>query len=128
MKRYARGAKWEYANDENTNLATLSKIVKTIKNKVFPVIEMFKSSPNILDQFEVNEMNKFHANWTKRTGVAIATTDIRFAWALTVIFENKNIEKAKQFANWALAQSYDGDDEWFGNKDFHRILKKNNAA
>jgi hypothetical protein len=98
LTQYARGEKWKYADDEATNLATLSKIIATIKNKAFPVIDKFKTTPNILDQFEVDDMNKFHANWIKRTGVSIATTDLRFAWAMTIILENKNIEKAKQFA------------------------------
>ena len=124
----AREEQWEYADDEATNLATLCKIVDTIKNQAFPVIQKFKSTPNILDQFEVTEMNKFHDNWTKRTGVFISTTDVRFAWAMTIIFENKNLEKAKQFARWALSQPDVGDEEWFGDKDFHRVLTKNKGA
>lgn len=128
LTRYARGERWEYADDEETNLATLSKIMDVIKNKAFPVIEKFKETPNILDQFEVTEMNKFHDNWTKRTGVFISTTDLRFAWAMTVTFENKNLPKAKQFAKWALSQMDNGDEEWFGNKDFQRVLMKNNCV
>jgi hypothetical protein len=73
-------------------------------------------------------MNRFHANWTRRTGIFISTTDLRFAWAMTIIYENKNLKKAKQFAKWALSQSDDSDVEWFGDKDFHRILTKNNSA
>jgi len=128
LTTYARGEKWEYADDEATNLATLSKIVDAIKTKAFPVIDKFKATPNILDQFEVTEMNKFHDNWAKKTGVFISTTDLRFAWAMTIIYENKNIEKAKQFAKWALSQSYNSDEEWFGDKDFHRVLTKNDGA
>jgi Domain of unknown function (DUF4304) len=128
LTRYASGEKWEYADDEATNLATLSKIIDTIKNKAFPVIDKFKSTPNIIDQFEVAEMNKFHANWTKKTGVSIATTDLRFAWAMTIILENKNLAKAKQFAKWALSQPDNSNTEWFGNKDFQRVLTRNNGA
>jgi len=128
LTTYARGEKWEYADDEATNLVTLSKIVDAIKSKAFPVIDKFKATPNILDKFGVTEMNKFHDNWTKRTGVFISTTDLRFAWAMTVIYENKNLKKAKQFAKWALSQSDDNDEEWFGDKDFHRVLTKNNGA
>ncbi len=124
---YARGEKWEYAYDEATNLGTLAKIVHTIKYKAFPVIERFTSTPNFLDKFEVSEMNKFHDYWTKRFGVSIATTDLRFAWAMTIIFENRNLEKAKQFANWALSLPENLNSDWFGNNDFHRVLKKNAA-
>jgi hypothetical protein len=128
LTSYARDEKWQYGDDEKTNLITLSKILGTIKDKAFPVIEKFKSTPNVLDQFEVSEMNKFHANWIKRTGVSILTTDLRFAWAITIIFENKDLEKAKQFARWALSQPDNSDREWFGNKDFERILAKNKDA
>lgn len=128
LTTYARGESWEYADDETTNLATLFKIVDAIKTKAFPVIDKFKATPNILDQFEVSEMNKFHDNLTKRLGTSIATTDLRFAWAMTLIFENKNLEKARQFAKWALSQPDNLNSDWFGNKDFHRVLTKNNGA
>lgn len=125
---YARGKKWEYADDEGTNIVTLSKILDTIKDNAFSVIDKFKAIPNVLDEFEVSEMNNFHGNLTKRLGVSIATTDLRFAWAMTIIFENKNLEKAKQFAKWALSQPDNLNLDWFGNKDFHRVLTKNNGA
>lgn len=128
LTTYARGEKWEYSDDEFTNLVTLSKIVDAIKAKAFPVIDKFKATPSILDQFQVSEMKKFHYNWTKRAGVFMSTTDLRFAWAMTVIYENKNLEKAKQFAQWALSQSEENDEEWFGDKDFNRVLTKNNGA
>lgn len=128
LTTYTRGERWKYAADEFTNLVTLAKIIEAIKAKAFPVIDRFKAIPSILDQFDVTEMNKFHDNWTRRTGVCIATTDSRFAWAMTVIYENKNLEKAKQFAKWALSKSNDDDEEWFGDKDFHRVLTKNNGA
>jgi hypothetical protein len=123
----ATDEKWEYADDEATNLVTLSKILDTIKDVAFRVIEKFKSAPSVLDQFEASEMNNFHANWKKKTGVSIATTDLRFAWAMTIIFKNKNPEKAKQFAKWAL-QPENIDSEWFGTKDFEKVLAKNNGA
>jgi hypothetical protein len=124
LTKFARGEKWEYNNDEATNLLTLSKIMDVIKNKAFPVIEKFKATPNILEQFEVTEMNKFHDNWGKRAGIFIATTDLRFAWAMTIIFENKNLQKAKEFAEWAVSHPDNSNTEWFGNKDFRRVLTK----
>lgn len=125
---YAKGEKWEYADEVATNLETLSKILNSIKGKAFPVIEMFKSKPSILDKFEVSNMNKFHNNWVQKTGVSIATTDLRFAWAMTIIYEAKNPEKSKQFAKWALSQPDNLDSDWFGNRDFQRVLSKSNGA
>jgi Domain of unknown function (DUF4304) len=126
LTRYARGEWWDYSDDEFTNLETLAKIVMSIKKKAFPVIEKFKTTPTILEQFDVSEMDNFHSQWAKKAGVSIATTDLRFAWAMTVIFENKNLFKAKQFANWFTSKVDDSDDDWFGNKDIARVIAKKN--
>ena len=128
LTEYPGGESWNYTDDEASNLMVLSKIIQAIKDKAFPVIEQFKVRPNILEQFEVAEMDNFHANWTKRTGVSIATTDIRFAWAMTIIFENKNLDRAKQFAKWGLSKPDNKNNGWFGSEDFSRILTKNNCA
>lgn len=124
----ARGESWKYSADEFTNLVTLKKIIDSIKEKAFSVIEKFKAKPNILETFEVSEMNNFHENWTKKTGVFISTTEFRFAWAMTIIFENKNLQKAQQFANWFLSNNTDNNDDWFGKQDIDRVLTKNNGA
>lgn len=125
---YARGEKWKFSEEEQTNLETLSVIIDTLKNKAFPVINQFKASPSILDQFDVTEMDKFHENWVKRTGVSVATADLRFAWAMTLIYEHKNLEKAKQFANWTVSEIDIMNSTWFATNDLKRILNKNNGA
>lgn len=125
---FARDKYWEYSDDEFANLMTLSKIVEAIKAIAFPVIDKFIEIPIFLDQFDVYEMNDFHNNMTKRLGTSISTTDLRFAWAMAIIFENKNLEKAIRFAKWALSQPDNRNSDWFGNKDFHRVLAKNNGA
>lgn len=116
--------KWKYADNEKANLETLSDIITTITQKVFPVIDKFKTSPNLLEEFEVSEMDDFHTNWTRKTGTLIATSDVRFAWAITVVFEYKDLQKAKQFANWALLQLDEDDKDWFGYDDLERVAKK----
>ena len=124
------GPSWEYADDEKTNLGTLDEILAVIKRVAFPVIDQFKASPSILELFEVNELNKFHKNWAKRTGVFMATTNERFAWAATLVLEKKNLTKAKEFAQWGLSQlqADEGEQEWFGNKDLKRVLAINYGA
>ena len=112
---HARGAEWSYSDSMEANLATLSEIIDTIKVKAFPVIDKFKATPNILDEFDISEMDQFHTNWTNKTGVSIATTDTRFGWAMTILFENKNLKKAKEFASWTLSHR-DNDIKWFGDE------------
>jgi Domain of unknown function (DUF4304) len=128
MASDARGERWDYADDEVTNIATLYKIIKLIKDKAFPVIEQFKSTPNVLELFEVSEMENFHKNWSDRTGVYISTTKMRFAWAMTLIFENRNYTKAKQFAEWGLLNLEEEMGQWFGKADFERALTSYNGA
>ncbi|MFT3703189.1 MAG: DUF4304 domain-containing protein [Agriterribacter sp.] len=124
LSKNAGKRKWEYSDERNINFTTLSEILEAIKQTAFPVIEKFKATPSILEKFDVSEMEKFHSNWKKRTGVSIATTDTRFAWAMAVIFENKDLLKAKQFANWVTTQSLGKETKWFGYFDSKRILKK----
>lgn len=120
LTEYA-GQHWSYKDDNSENLETMSKIIFSIKEKAFPVIEKFKTKPNILDLFDVTELKHFHKNWTKRTGVSIATTNIRFAWAMTMFFEKKNKPKAQQFAKAGLSL-LSKTDTFFGRSDFERVL------
>ena len=128
ITNYARGGWWDYADDEATNIETLNKIIKVIKDKAFPVIEQFKATPNVLELFEVSEMDNFHKNWSDKTGVYIATTKMRFAWAMTIIFENKKHTKAEHFAKWGLLNLEEEMEPWFGKVDFERVLTNNNGA
>ena len=124
LAEYARGEWWDYKDDEKENIETLSKIINSIKEKAFPIIKKFSSTPNILELFEVNELNNFHENWTKNTGVSISTTDLRFALVMTIFFETKDFEKAKQFAKWGLSHLTESEQDWFGKNDFDRVLGK----
>lgn len=121
------GINWDYSEDEEENLITIENILKTIKSIAFPIIEKFTITPSVLDLFEITDMATFHDSCLKKIGVYIATTDHRFAWAMALIYEHKNPEKAKQFAEWGLSQST-GNDGWFGNADFRRIAEMNKSA
>jgi hypothetical protein len=57
----------------------------------------------------------------------MVTSDVRFACAMTLIFENKKPLKARQFAKWGLNKLDDTDDDWFGKADFDRVLKNNGS-
>jgi len=127
LTEYASGDWWDYKNDNKENLETLSKIIASFKEKAFPVIEQFKTKPNILELFDVTELKDFHKNWTKRTGVSIGTTDVRFAWAMTMFFEKRNKHKAQLFAKAGLSL-LSKTDTFFGRSDFERVLTENNGA
>jgi hypothetical protein len=128
LTKVPRGEKWPYASNEAANLAILAEITGKIKQIAFPVIEQFTSKPSIIDLLQVTEMDDFHKNWTSRTGVSIATTDLRFAWAMTVVLEKTNPIQAVQFAKWAYSQLGESDKNWFGVKDLERVVKLNNGG
>ena len=114
------GESWEYADDPETNLNTLNEIIGIIKSRAIPIIDSFKSGTGVLETFTVADLKEFHENYTKKTGSTIATSEFRFAWAMTLIFEHKNPSKARQFAKWALSHLRE-DDDWFGTVDFKRV-------
>jgi hypothetical protein len=124
---YARGERWEYRDSLEDNLNTLHKIIDRIKNKAIPTFSLFETNPNILDEFETSDLDNFHEIFTRKTGLSIATTEIRFAWAMTLIFENSNPTKAKQFAKYGYSK-LSKEDKFFGKLDFKKVLRENNGA
>ena len=124
---YARGDWWEYSDSLENNIDILNKIVERIKDKAIPTFNLFEASPNILDEFEVSDLDNFHQVFIRKTGLAIATTEIRFAWAMTLIFEKSNPTKAKQFAKYGYTK-LSKVDTFFGKSDFKKVLSENNGA
>lgn len=122
-----RSDRWEYSDEREQNEKTIINIIAYIKERALPVIENFITKPTILDRFKVSELKNFHSNFTKKTGTSIATTELRFAWAMTLVFENKDVLKARQFAQYGVSQLDEGD-SWFGMADFKRVLSENNVA
>lgn len=128
LAKEPNGPSWDYAEDRETNLVTLDKIVKTIKKVALPAIEQFKTNPSVMELFGVDELRQFHKNWAKRTGTYIATTNGRFAWAAALMLEKKNPRKAKEFAEWCLSQPNESGGEWFGTVDLKRVIASSNGA
>jgi hypothetical protein len=124
---YARGDWWQYSDSLEDNLNTLSKIIDLIKSKAIPTFNLFETKPNILDEFEASDLDNFHEIFTRKTGLCIGTTEIRFAWAMTLIFENSNPTKAIQFAKYGYSKLSKGD-TFFGKLDFEKVRSENNGA
>jgi hypothetical protein len=122
-----RSDRCEYSDEKEQNQKTINEIIVYIKEKAVPAMELFTAKPNILDGFKVSELKNFHNNFIKKTGTSIATTEVRFAWAMTLIFENKDLVKARQFAQYGVNQ-LDDNASWFGMADFKRVLSENNVA
>jgi len=122
LSKTAPGERWEYSNIQTENLQIVQKIVAAINERAVPAIQLYCNDPGLLDIFGVADLKDFHRNYTKKTGVRIATTHIRFAWAMATIFEFTNPVKARLFAEYGISQLIPGD-TFFGKGDFERVLK-----
>ena len=127
LTSYARGESWNYSDNETENIQIVNKIVTSIKKKAFPVIKKFTDTPNFLDLYDIRDLEDFYNKWTKKTGVFISSSELVFAWVMTKYLEKKNIQKAKQFAEWGLSQPKINDKIWFGQVDFERVASHNGA-
>ena len=123
----ARGETWEYKETNESNLKIVHEMIGVIQRRAMPIIENLKKDMNLLDEFQVNDLDNFHAKFTSKTGISIATTETRFAWAMAILYEEKNLTKAKAFAEYILSRPKMSVN-FFGNADLERILSKNNAA
>ena len=123
----AREETWDYKHTADENLSIVREMIEVIKNRALPIIDNFKKDKNLLDEFTVNDLDNFHEKFTGRTGISIGTTDTRFAWAMAVIYEDRNLTKAQAFAEYVLSRPKTSAN-FFGKTDFERILSKNNAA
>jgi len=121
LSKHSKEQWWKYTDEEKINHQTLSEILQLIKTKTFPVFDLFRSKPNLLELFKVSDLKDFYKVCKKKAGITIDTTETRFAWALAIYFERKNLSKAKQFAKYGLSD-LEEDDTFFGRRDFKRIL------
>jgi hypothetical protein len=123
----ASGHWWEYDSSEVTNLKTIEKVIDFVEKHVSQMIKSFEMKPGLLEIVQPKDLSDFHSWFTKQTGATIATTDIRFAWSLAVLFEEIDKERSKSFAKYGIENS-DKKIEFFGQGDFERILSKSNGA
>lgn len=124
---YASGEWWKFSEEEDLNIRTVNEILDLIKVKALPAINQFQAEPNILDTYQVADLENFYDTWTKKTGLFISTSEVRFAWAITLYLEHKNPMKAKEFAVYGLSQ-LPKRDKWFGKADFQRVLNEDKSA
>lgn len=119
---------WKYSDDEEANVQIVNQIVEIIVSKVLPIIELFKHEQFVFDRIEVADLrNIFKYVAEKLGGLYLMTSDIQFAWALTIIYENRNLNKSKQFAEFGLSK-LDKTSKFRGKADFERVLRKDASS
>lgn len=119
---------WKYSENEQDNVQIANEIIQLIKNRALPIIQLFKDNPNILETIEPADLDNLYANVSKKlSGMTLATTEIRFAWAMTKALAKTNPTKAKMFAKYGMSK-LDSSSTFIGKRDFERILTENNGA
>lgn len=115
---------WSYSKIEKENLKIADDIFQIFHNNYFRLVEKFNSEIYPFDNIKPIDINDF-GNLQKNIfdGYLIGITEIRFLWAMSKIYENKNLNKSKEFAKIGL-EMLDKNNRFFGKKDFERILAK----
>ena len=118
---------WQYSDNAQKNILIADQIFDIITAQIVPIINRFKENPFVFDQIEVSDLtNIFKYVADKLEGLQLMTTDIRFVWALTKIYEKRNFERARQFARYGLSK-LDATSTFIGKADFERVLSTNDA-
>ncbi len=118
---------WQYSEDLRENIQIASQIFSVVVTQVVPIVDLFKSDEFVFDRIEVSDLSNFKCLVEKFNGVSFMTTDIRFTWALTKLYEKRNPERAKQFAKFGLSQ-LDSTSRFSGKSDFERVIRQNKDA
>ena len=119
---------WQYSDNQEKNIEIANEIYNLVVRQAFPIITLFKSDPNLFEKIEVSDLDNVYKHVAKKlAGMTLMTTEIRFAWVLTKMFENKNPEKAQQFAMFGLSK-LNSSSTLIGKADFERVLSQNNGA
>jgi len=119
---------WTYSDNENKNIQIASEIFESFMSQALPTINEFKLNPNILDTITISDLENCYVNVSKKlAGISPMFGDIRFAWALSKIYEGKDLNKARQFASYGHSK-LDKQSLFFGKEDFEKILKTRSSA
>ena len=119
---------WTYSDHQEKNIQIANEIFERFVQQALPVIDEFKKHPNIFDRIAVSDLDNCYVKVSKKlAGICPMAGDVRFAWALSKIYENNNLDKAKQFAAYGLSK-LDIQSIFFGKKDFEKIITKEDSA
>jgi len=122
------GQWWKYSDNENENIQIANEIFDLFNALALPTITAFKNDPNILDKIDISDLDNPYLKVSKKLhGIHPGYGDVRFAWALTIFYEQTNPTRSKEFAAYGLS-NLEADNLFFGRADFERILANKNGA
>jgi hypothetical protein len=123
LNKNGTGSTWKFSDDPLKNVEMANDISLIVKTEIIPIIDAFLHEPYILDSIEVNDLNDIANNLpAKMGGMQLTTSDIRMAWALAMVYEKRDIQKAKEFAEFGLSKLRFRS-SFMGTPDLRRIIK-----
>jgi len=115
---------WKYSPKSSENIRTALEIAKLVEDQALPTILFFEVNPRILETIEVADLTERNGSLAKKLRISgLGTTYTRLAWVLARINENADLSKAKEFAEFGLAESKRSP-TFFAIPDFKRILSE----
>ena len=113
---------WKYSDDEAENIQIAQQLFDIVVKRVVPIIELFSSEKFVRDQIEVGDLGNIAKNVNDNLyGLSFMANDVRLAWTFTKIYEQRNLEKAKQFAKFGLSKLDKKNP--YAKEDFERVLQ-----
>ena len=109
---------WEYSNSEKENIKTTKSIFESIKTQAIPIIASFENENYILDNLNKDDLTNPE---NKIGGLNLIGTETRLIWALSKIYEKRNLQKALEYAKLGLLK-LDKNDKFLGKEDFENII------
>ena len=114
---------WKFSDNEQKNIEIANEIFAIIQKDILPIMNLFRSAPYVLDRIEIEDLENIYKSIPgKLAGMTLMTSNTRLAWALTKVYEKRDLKKAKQFAKFGLSQ-LENSNTFFGKSDFEKILK-----
>ncbi|NII28263.1 DUF4304 domain-containing protein [Pseudoflavitalea sp. X16] len=113
---------WQYSDDPEKNIQVANEMFSIVVNQAVPIMDLFKNKDYIFDKIEVSDLDNIYKNVSSKLGgMDLMTTDIRLAWALTKIYEKRDVARAKQFARFGLSK-LEPTSTFIGRTDFEKVL------
>lgn len=113
---------WKYSDDEQKNIEVANEIFGIVQKDVQPIINLFKNHPYVLDRIEIEDLENIYKSIPgKLAGMTLMNGNVRLAWALTKIYEKRDLKRAQKFARFGLSK-LETSSSFIGKVDFERVL------
>ena len=109
---------WDYSNVEKDNVKTSESIFQSIKSQAIPIIILFEDENYIFDSLIKEDLTNPN---NSIGGLNLIETEVRLIWALSKIYEKRNLEKAVEYAKFGMSK-LEKTSKFSGIEDFKKLI------